>query len=449
MSARLWSIEGRRTLALWLVPPLLVLCFRTYGDRFTPTVPLWILSSVAIGQAATIIGPPLGGIAAWMAGRERRRGVGELLATMVHPALARLIPTWAATTRWGLLIYVLFALGGGVETARRATWGGPDPWVILAGAAAIVVYGAIGFAVGVTVPGRFTAPLVALGLLAGQWLLAMPLLRSAAPWRYLSPVAALDSTVWYGPLPAIAPLVILVYLGVLGSIWALLSLWLSRFRARRSWLALALALILLVGGTAQTLAQVSPAPSGPSEQYRGAALLPYTPVCRPAPIEVCVHPAYQPWLEQLSVEINTLLAPLVGVPGLPTRAEQVSPDGRASGTTSILPFPLDQRTLYSAEQYAIECAVFDCAANFQRVPPSPPHISGGDARVAIARWLRLRLGRPPEGPYSRYCFAPPGQDTPCAASERFAALPPEAQHAWLVAHFADLRAGRLTLEELP
>jgi len=450
MSARLWLLEVRRTPALWLVPPLLVLCFRTYGDRFTPPVPLWILTSVAIGQAATIIGPPLGGIAAWVAGRERRRDAGELLATTAHPALVRLVPTWAATTGWGLLIYAFFALGGGVATARRATWGGPDPWIILAGAAAIAAYTAIGFAVGAAVPGRFVAPFVALGLLIGQHALVMASWSrpALAPWKYLSPVAAPDPTVWFGGRPAIASALVLVYLGVTGIVWALLALRVARKWATRAWLALALALIPLLGGTAQALARVPPDERTPNGWYSGLTPVPYTPVCRAAPVEVCVHPAYRPWLDQLAAELNTLLAPLVGVPGMPARAEQAPPAGPVADAARSVPFPLDYRNLYSAEQYAVECAVFGCAAGFWPVTPSL-RTPGGDAREAIARWLRLRLGRPPEGPYSRYCFAPQGQDTPCAASERFAALPPEAQHAWLVAHFADLRAGRLTLGDLP
>lgn len=450
MSGRLLLVELRRTPALWLLPPLLFLCFRTYGDRFTSPVPLWILSSVAIGQAATIVGPPLGGIAAWMAGRERRRGAGELLATTARPTLARLVPTWAATTGWGLLSYALFALGGGVETARRATWGTPDLWIILAGAAAIIASIAIGFAIGAIVPGRFVAPLVALGLLIGEYALVIVSWNrpAVASWRYLSPVAALDPTVWFGGRPAIAPILVMVYLGIIVCTWALCALWLARFQAMRAWMALALALIILAGGTAQILTRVPTEGPTPGGWYSGATLLPYTPVCLGAPVEVCVHPAYRPWLDKLSVDLNTLLAPLVGVPGMPLRAEQVPPDGRAIGVAPIVPFPLDYRNLYDAEQYAIECAVFDCAANFQFVPPVP-RVSGGDARAAIARWLRLRIGRAPEGPYSRNCLARSGQDTPCAAADRFAALDSAAQHAWLIAHFADLRAGRLTLEDLP
>lgn len=43
---------------------------------------------------------------------------------------------------------------------------------------------------------------------------------------------------------------------------------------------------------------------------------------------------------------------------------------------------------------------------------------------------------------------PPG--TPAAAAaQRFVALPPAARHAWLTQHVAALRAGQVTLAELP
>ena len=35
------------------------------------------------------------------------------------------------------------------------------------------------------------------------------------------------------------------------------------------------------------------------------------------------------------------------------------------------------------------------------------------------------------------------------AGQRFAQLPPAAQHAWLARHLADLRAGRISLAQLP
>ena len=53
--------------------------------------------------------------------------------------------------------------------------------------------------------------------------------------------------------------------------------------------------------------------------------------------------------------------------------------------------------------------------------------------------------------------APPGSGVPAltpgspadAAAQRFAALPAAARHAWLAAHLTALRAGRITLRELP
>jgi hypothetical protein len=45
---------------------------------------------------------------------------------------------------------------------------------------------------------------------------------------------------------------------------------------------------------------------------------------------------------------------------------------------------------------------------------------------------------------------PPAAGTPIyAAAQRFAALPASTRHAWLQTHVAALRAGHLTLGQLP
>ena len=69
-----------------------------------------------------------------------------------------------------------------------------------------------------------------------------------------------------------------------------------------------------------------------------------------------------------------------------------------------------------------------CEAPAASCPASPP------ARAAGAS------SQPPE--------AAPGSPA-YAAARRFAALPAPARHAWLVQHLAALRAGRITLEQLP
>ena len=45
--------------------------------------------------------------------------------------------------------------------------------------------------------------------------------------------------------------------------------------------------------------------------------------------------------------------------------------------------------------------------------------------------------------------SPPGSAAAVAAIGRFAALPASARRAWLSGHLAALRAGRITLAELP
>ena len=49
------------------------------------------------------------------------------------------------------------------------------------------------------------------------------------------------------------------------------------------------------------------------------------------------------------------------------------------------------------------------------------------------------------GPRSAGAYPPPI----AAAAQRFAALPAAARHAWLTTHLAALRAGRITLAQLP
>ncbi|MGH3288696.1 MAG: hypothetical protein ACRDPD_29130 [Streptosporangiaceae bacterium] len=47
-------------------------------------------------------------------------------------------------------------------------------------------------------------------------------------------------------------------------------------------------------------------------------------------------------------------------------------------------------------------------------------------------------------------YQPPAPGSPVyAAATRFAALPAAARHAWLRAHLAALRAGHITLEQIP
>jgi hypothetical protein len=75
------------------------------------------------------------------------------------------------------------------------------------------------------------------------------------------------------------------------------------------------------------------------------------------------------------------------------------------------------------------------------------------AQHAVAAALRISAGLPPSSP-SAPGMQPPAATGPLpvpvrSAARRFAALPASARHAWLVHHLAALRAGRITLAQLP
>jgi hypothetical protein len=65
------------------------------------------------------------------------------------------------------------------------------------------------------------------------------------------------------------------------------------------------------------------------------------------------------------------------------------------------------------------------------------------AQLAVARYLLDQAGYPASPRLI------PGDAAVTAAARRLAALAPAARHAWFTTHIAGLRAGSLTLTELP
>src|SRR5947209_15288871 len=125
--AGLLRIETRRSTALWFMPVMVVLAWALFRQRYTgPFGVSWSVRSMAIRDVAQPIWPLIAGAAAWMAGRRRRRGMAELLATTPYPAWGRELTTWAGAITSGVLAYVLVASVILVATWTQATWGKPD-----------------------------------------------------------------------------------------------------------------------------------------------------------------------------------------------------------------------------------------------------------------------------------------------------------------------------------
>jgi hypothetical protein len=477
---RLLRIEARRTLAIWLVPVMAWLAWRMVRDALALDVVLWLESSAAISRSAVVIGPVAAGAAAWVAGRDRRRGIGDLLGTTSRPAFQRDLAIWAGSAAWGLAAYGAVAAVVLVETARRATWGGPAVWPILAGAFGVAAQAAVGTALGRLNLGRFgnlvVAPMTGIGLFYAQILSSDTRLeeigRGWSRGRLLSLDERWETSVWFG-LPAELPaLQACWYLGLTAAVLAAVAV--VRRRGLPEALALtatvAVALVSATGVVQRTGAWGPPLGADGTVEAAPVAL-----ACAGEPVAVCVHPAYRAWLDEIAGATNTALAPLAGVPGAPTRAEQVaSYDERAAAPAETVRFrQLDARVYAEAqpEWFYWKQAVMEVVGSVvgptadgacRRNDPTVACGAGADAQWAVG----MALLRPVD---SGFLFLPSPSDCghlimgggsfgaeegpnagECeAAVDRFAALSVEDQRAWLAANYAALRAGTLTLDDLP
>ncbi len=126
--------------------------------------PVWTMRASVIYGLLFTFGALAGGLAAWAGAREGRRKTADLLATTPRAAWSRLSVALAGTLCWLLLAFLAGVAVLYVQTALQATWGGPPLWPVLVGTVGVTMSTVIGFTCGTVFPGRFTAPLVALGL---------------------------------------------------------------------------------------------------------------------------------------------------------------------------------------------------------------------------------------------------------------------------------------------
>jgi len=284
--------------------------------------------------------------------------------------------------------------------------------------------------------------------------------------HYLSPVAALDASVWYGVRPDVGWPQALFLLGL--TCLALGGLALLRGeRVRAAWSA------LLAGGALGVVAvAILLAVSPPSAVLLGASrttnvsfplltrydrLIPYTPVCAGAPVPVCVHPAYQSYLAAEAPVINRLIAPLVGLPGVPLRAAQL-PHGEMGVIGRVLAF-LPNNGNNATDQYffgniAQALVGYDVVGPLPPCPGDPTLRACMEAQDAIGIWLVRQAGLRLDivnagGTTLQPYFGGVDWDATSAAATRFASLGRERQRAWLRAHYITLRHGGVPLKDLP
>lgn len=461
---RLFRIEVRRSLGFVLFPVLVGISWfvadqQPYYDK-PQGVALWPADSLRVGFAAVLVAPFVAALLSWEAGRERRRHIDDLLITTPLPAFARDLTRWAGTSAWALLAYSAVGLAVLIPTARAATWGGPLIGALLMGVVLVPVAGAVGYLVGAIFPSRFTPPLVGIAIYAVEaGIAALQPGDVFATFRYLSPFTNFlrvgDSQT--GLFHKIDP-------NLFGetALWlvAVGTIALSTVALRRNASSTAMAAFgasILFG-----LVAASPLIGVPDQRFReDTAAVSYEPVCAGGAVPVCLHPAYEALLPRTATVVDTIIAPVTGFSSGITRAEQTAfgPEIDSDGVFRFHHFDLSMGEARFARWIAYD-VVLDLNQSTSDCFGLP-----NNAQYAVATALVARGGWTFDAPMGSgfTCEATtfgatgdletsPGAATMQAdilAADRFAALSVEEQRAWFAANFTALRAGELTLDDLP
>ncbi len=495
--ARILRMEIRHSTFVWGLPLLAVLFIYDPFRTASAYPDLWPLrATVVLNKFWPDCVPFTAGFSAWAGSREGRRHVFDLLATTARSAWTRQLCSFAGTLAWVLAAFGAGAAAVYVKTATAATWGGPPVWPVAAGAVALTAVSALAFTLGALFPGRFTAPIVAVGIMVVVLeAFRVAVSASGGPFGVLSPAGAVppnDSGLFYPVAPDVSIVQVMFFAGaVLGAI-GLLGLsprtggvgWRGALAASSAGgarlrtvatavFAAGVALAVVGFGLAGT-AQGSVLGGNLLPLLHGSAAdrpIPYTPVCGgSASFPVCLHPAYQSYLDPAVKSFDLVMSELAGLPGAPVRAREVADqalpaivfdyggDGVVAGTPPVYGFGMDNALALVpdpaqfADGFEQDIAHAVIVGPIGRMVPVPG--GGGDefqpdpgnpAQQAVLNGLLKAIGSQPF-PAS----GPGGQQARiAAAAARFAALPAATRHAWLIANLAALKAGHLTLPQIP
>jgi hypothetical protein len=498
-AARLLRLELRHNAMLWMMPVAVALFWFTALRKIMAMPPLWNVRASNLQMDAILaFASPVAGAAAWMGSRESRRRTTDLVNITARPRPARLLATWAATTCWALVAYLACAAVVYGVAAQQATWGGPLWWPAVVAGASLPALTALGFAAGTLAPGRFTAPLVALAAFFALGLSTQLIHGSQSYWQ-ISPIIAWPWDVgsdpgmgtFYAYLPDLPIAQVMFLIGLTAAVLGALALPTGGgVRAlRRSAVAVTTA-GLLAAGTAVALAGTGRLDAhGMIEipALHDAANdrpLRYIPVCSHTAIPVCLNPAYASYLPVTQAALAPMLDQIAGLPGAPARISQAAAVylqgpgngvgiGLAgppiSGTPPVLhlllPVQLAGPVLSTSElasqvrsitgpgivasiagdgpdasqaQHAVTTALLMAAGVVPSHIPAPGvpfagnNVPPPEAAARGGRWVALAPGSPAY-----------------AAARRFAALSAAGRRAWLTQHLTALRAGRISLGQLP
>ena len=480
-SGRLVRIELRRNAMLWLLPVAAALFWYNGYREIMALPPMWNLRAMTLQNRLLLdLVIPVTGAAAWMGSREGRRDIADLLGATARPRWSRQLAAWAATTAWAELGCVACVAAVYVITARQASWGGPLWWPAAVSAAGAATLTAVGFAAGALFPGRFVTPLVIVVVFFGLAFGTQAASGDHSYWQ-ISPLtagafdigAAPGVATFYPYLPDLSIAQLMFTAGLTAAALGGLGLSTAGNGPRLRWLA---AVITAVGlGAAAT--SVTLAGTGRLDPH-GMIVIPalhdaagdqpvrYVPRCSRTVIPVCVHPAYAAFLPDVAAAVGPELTELAGLPGAPTRISEipqayrqgpgnsvVTDAGRHGPSEFVLP-------VWAAGQPGLSSAYFTgqltqtlglqvmsnviLGSSDRSANPSQAEL----AVIAGSVQFGPSVGPRDLAPLFGHLLPAPGSPADLAA-RRFAALTPAAKHDWLAHHLTALRAGQISLAQLP
>jgi hypothetical protein len=493
-AGRLLRLEFKRNAVPYVLPLLAAVFFFNTVRTADGFPPVWTLrASVITDHMLFEFSAFAGGMAAWAGSRERRRKTLDLAAATPRAAWARLSVTLAGTLCWLLLAFLAGVAVLYSQTALRASWGGPPLWPVFVGAAGVVAVTMIGFICGVVFPGRFTAPLVAIGVLVLYQTglrQALGVTASSGTHALLSPASAppsVDTGVYFHVAPDLSITQVMFMGGIAVALFGVLGLapelrQLASAGGRTSlraalagadgWLLRAVAAILVACGVAASCTAFALAGTAKPDAAGGWEIpalhsaasdrpVPAIPDCRSSSgFGVCVHPAFGFYLNDLAAALGPVAAEIAGLPGAPAGAKEVASVNGGQDVQSgisvnppVFEFTAEHVGSMFGQFYGSQRDPVGWREGFQQglldafLTGRPPHagpvpILLGPAQQAVEDALLTAVGSQPLSAGVTSAGA-------SAAAQRFATLSASARRAWLAAHLAALRAGKITPAQIP
>jgi hypothetical protein len=493
-SARALRLEFRRNAVPYALPLLATVFYYNTVRTADGFPPVWTLrASVITDHMLFEFSAFAGGLAAWAGSREGRRKTIDLVGTTPRAAWARLGIALAGTLSWLLLAFLAGVAVLYIQTALQASWGGPPLWPVFVGVAGVTVVAMIGFTCGVFFPGRFTAPLVAIGaLVLYQTGLRQALAVTSAPGTYalLSPANAtpsLDAGVYHHVAPDLPITQVMFMGGIAVALFGVLGLapelrqLVSAGGPRSLRAALArsdgrllrtVAAILVACGAAASCTAFALAGTARPDAVGGWEIpalhsaasdqpVPVTQDCTASSgFQVCVHPAFSLYLDHLAAALRPVAAEIAGLPGAPAGAREVASvtggqdvQSGISANPPVFEFTAEHVGTMFGQFYGFRGGLGAWDEGFQQglldafLTGRPPHagpapILLGPGQQAVEDALLTAAGSRPFSPSVTSAGV-------SAAAHRFAALTASARHAWLAAHLAALRADKITPAQIP